>query len=119
MMLNFSHRKALEAHSFPSVIWPLVTFWENYFFKRHSSGHTDSNDTGLEFLSCQEAEKKGGQTYRQTDFGYYYIDLCSGRYFREFKLSSLESKLSIETRESRRESRLSKFSKFSITNIVK
>ncbi len=43
----------------------------------------------------------------------------SGRYFRDFKLSSLESKLSIETRESRRESRLSKFSKFSITNIVK
>ncbi len=45
--------------------------------------------------------------------------LISGRYFREFKLSSLESKPSIETRESRRESRLSKFSKFSIRNIVK
>ncbi len=43
----------------------------------------------------------------------------SGRYFREFKLSSLESKLSIETRESWRESRLSKFSKFIIRNIVK
>jgi hypothetical protein len=45
--------------------------------------------------------------------------VTSGRYFREFKLSSLESKFSIETRESWREYRLSKFAKFSITNIVK
>ncbi len=31
ILLNFSHRKVLEAHPFSSVIWPLVTFWENYF----------------------------------------------------------------------------------------
>ncbi len=31
--LNFSHRKALKAHSFPSVIWPLVNIWENYLFR--------------------------------------------------------------------------------------
>jgi hypothetical protein len=49
-----------------------------FFFERHSSGHTGSNDTGLEFLLCRGAEKKGGQTHTQTDFGYYYIDL----YFR-------------------------------------
>jgi hypothetical protein len=42
--------------------------------------------------------------------------ITSGWYFQKFKLSSLESKLSIETRESWRESRLSKFSKFSIGN---
>jgi hypothetical protein len=47
------------------------------FFEGHSSGHTGSNDTGLEFLSCRGAEKKGGQTHThtQTDFGYYYIDI--------------------------------------------
>ncbi len=32
-MLNFSHRKVLVAHSFPSVIWLLVTFRENYFLR--------------------------------------------------------------------------------------
>jgi hypothetical protein len=33
------------------------------FFEGHSSGHTDSNDTGLEFLSRQGAEKKSGHTH--------------------------------------------------------
>jgi hypothetical protein len=48
-------------HSFPSVIWPLVIFREN-FFEGHSSGRTGSNDTNLEFLSCERAEKNGGHT---------------------------------------------------------
>jgi hypothetical protein len=62
-----------------SIIPPLVIFWKIYF-EGHSSGHTGSNDTGLEFLSCRGPEKKGGQTHtqtdRQADFGYYYIDVC-------------------------------------------
>ncbi len=33
------------------------------FFDGHSSGHTGSNDTGLEFLSRRGAEKKGGHRY--------------------------------------------------------
>jgi hypothetical protein len=45
--------------------------------------------------------------------------VISGRYFRESKLSSLESKFSTETRESWRESQPSKFPKYSIRNIVK
>jgi hypothetical protein len=48
------------AHSFPSIIWLLVTFREN--FDGHSSGHTGSNDTGLEFLTRRGAEKKGGHS---------------------------------------------------------
>jgi hypothetical protein len=28
------------------------------FFAGHSSGHTDSNDTGLEYLSCQRLIKR-------------------------------------------------------------
>ncbi len=34
------------------------------YFKGHFSGHYGSNDTGLEFVSCREAEKQGGQTHR-------------------------------------------------------
>jgi len=60
-VLNFSLRKALVAHSFPWIIWPLVTFRE--IFEGHPLGHSDSNDTGLEFLSCQGAQKKGGHTH--------------------------------------------------------
>jgi hypothetical protein len=45
------------AHSFPSVILPLITFWENYFLG------TLSNDTGLGFLSRRGTEKKGGHTH--------------------------------------------------------
>jgi hypothetical protein len=52
-------------------------FSEKLLFEGHSSVHTGSNDTGLEFLSYRGAEKKGGQLHRQTDrrtdFGYYYI----------------------------------------------
>ncbi len=45
-------------------------------FEGHSSGHIGSNDTGLEFVSCLGAEKKGAQTDRHTDFEYYvYIDV--------------------------------------------
>ncbi len=42
----------------------MVTVRENYFL-RHFSGHTDS-DTGLEFLSCEEVEKKDGHTHTHT-----------------------------------------------------
>jgi hypothetical protein len=37
------------------------------FFERHSSDHTGSNNTGLEFLLCEGAEKKGGHTQTQTE----------------------------------------------------
>ncbi len=53
------------AHTFSSVIQPMVTVRENYFL-RHFSGHNDSNDTGLEFLSCEEVEKKDGHTHTHT-----------------------------------------------------
>jgi hypothetical protein len=33
------------------------------FIEGHFSGHTGSNDNGLEFLSCEGAEKKGGHTH--------------------------------------------------------
>ncbi len=33
ILLNFLHRKALLAYSFPSVIRPLVTFQESYFLR--------------------------------------------------------------------------------------
>jgi hypothetical protein len=56
--------------SFLSVIPPLIIFLTKLFFARHFSGHTGSNDTGLEFVSCRGAEKKGGQTNR-----FIYIDL--------------------------------------------
>ncbi len=39
-------------------------FSGKFFFEGHSSGHTGSNDTGLEFVSCLRAEKKGGHTDR-------------------------------------------------------
>ncbi len=38
------------------------------YFEGHSSGH---NDTGLEFVSCLGAEKKGGHTH--TDFDFTHI----------------------------------------------
>ncbi len=41
-------------------------FSEELLFEGHSSSHTDSNDTGLEFLSRQGSEKKGSHTYIQT-----------------------------------------------------
>ncbi len=47
------------------------------FIEGHTSCHTGYNDIGLEFLLCQGAEKKGGQTHTHTDFGYYYIDFIT------------------------------------------
>jgi len=38
-------------------------FLGKLFFEGHFSGHTGSNDTGLEFLSCEGVEKKGGHTH--------------------------------------------------------
>jgi hypothetical protein len=46
-------------------------FLAKVFFEGHSSGHTGSNDTGLKFVWCLGADKKGGQTDKQTDFQYY------------------------------------------------
>jgi hypothetical protein len=44
------------------------------FFEGHFSGHTGSNDTGLEFLSCEGWEKGRSHTYRQNkDNIYIYI----------------------------------------------
>ncbi len=42
-------------------------FFFFFFFDGHFSGHTGSNDTGLESLSCRGAEKKGGHTDIQTE----------------------------------------------------
>jgi hypothetical protein len=49
-------------------------FSGKFFFEGHSSGHTGSNDTGLEFISCLRAEKKGGHTDR---FWVLYIKIIS------------------------------------------
>jgi hypothetical protein len=48
-------------------------FGKKNFFERRSSGHTGYNDTGLEFLSCQGAEKKGGQTHRKNFIENFFI----------------------------------------------
>ncbi len=40
----------------------LLVIFRKLFFEGHSSGQTGFNDTGLEFVSCLRAEKKGGHT---------------------------------------------------------
>jgi hypothetical protein len=64
--LNDFHRiaeslKVLSVYSFCSVIWPPVTFQEN-FSQTFFSGHSESNDTGLEFVSYSGAESIAGHT---------------------------------------------------------
>ncbi len=54
-------------------------FSEKLLFEGHFSGHTGSNDTGFEFLSCEGTEKKGGHTHRRNKddiYIYVYIDVC-------------------------------------------
>jgi hypothetical protein len=60
--LNFSNKKALVAHSFPSVIWPLVTFRENYFL-RDTSQVILVLMTPVSSFYHVRAEKKGGYTH--------------------------------------------------------
>jgi hypothetical protein len=45
-------------------------------FEGHSSGHTDSNDTSLEFLSCEGLEKGRSHTHRRNKDN-VYIDLLT------------------------------------------
>ncbi len=47
-----------------------VHFPGNIFFEGHSWGHNGSNDIGLEFLSCEVAEKKSVHTHSHT-YGTY------------------------------------------------
>ncbi len=65
IVLNFSHRKELVAHSFFSTL-ATGHFSGKLFVEGHSSCHTGSNDTSPEFVSCQEAEKKGCHTHTHT-----------------------------------------------------
>jgi hypothetical protein len=60
---KFFHRKSIGGVAFTSI-YAIGHFSGKFFFERHSSGHTGSNDTGLEFVSCLWAEKKGGHTNR-------------------------------------------------------
>ncbi len=62
---KFFHRKSIDGVAF---FGNSVTsyFLGKKFFGGHSSGHTASNDTGLDFVSCLGAEKKGGQTDKHT-----------------------------------------------------
>ncbi len=63
---NFSHRKALVSHFFPSVIWPLVRLlFGNIFSQNRGFSHAGSNDTGLMFVSRPAAEPIECQTDRQ------------------------------------------------------
>ncbi len=46
-----------------------------FFSEGHSLGDTGSNDTGLKFVSCRGAEKKGGHTHTDTQIlGIIHID---------------------------------------------
>ncbi len=55
--LIFSHRKALMAHSYSSIIWPLVTFRKINFLRNTPQVILVLNDTGLEFLSYEGLRK--------------------------------------------------------------
>ncbi len=59
---NFFHRESIGGGVF------FANSSTGYFFERHSSGQTGSNDIGLEFVSCLGTEK---MSHRQTDFEYY------------------------------------------------
>jgi hypothetical protein len=79
ILLNFSHRKALVAYSFPSVIRPLVTFRENYFLRDTPQVILDIMIQVSSFYHVGGPRKRAvrhtdGQTDRQTYFGYYYRD---------------------------------------------
>ncbi len=58
---DFSHRRSINNVTFfaNSVTDHLLA---NIFFEGTPSGHTESNETGLKFVSCRGAEKKGGHT---------------------------------------------------------
>jgi hypothetical protein len=57
---KLSHRKEFVAFSFLSVIRLLITFREK-FSQLHTSGHSGSNDTGLESALPPGAESITGQ----------------------------------------------------------
>ncbi len=48
-------------------------FSANLFFEGHSSGHTGSNHTGLQFVSCLRAEKKGGHAHKRNKDNIYIM----------------------------------------------
>ncbi len=56
---KFFHRKSIGGEAFFANS---NGYFSEIFFEGHSSGQTGSNDTGLEFVSCLRAEKKGGHT---------------------------------------------------------
>jgi positive regulator of sigma E activity len=78
-LLNFSHRKALVAYSFPSVIRPLVTFQEYYFLRDTLQVILVLIISISSFFHVRGLRKRRSdrQMDRQTDFGYYYIDVSS------------------------------------------
>jgi hypothetical protein len=64
---KFFPQKSFDGTFFSVANLATGHFLRELFFDGHSSGHAGSNDTGLEFLSCEGAEKKGGQTHTQTE----------------------------------------------------
>ncbi len=55
------HIFPIEKYQWVSVIWPLVTFWEN-FSRIAGSGRAGSNDTGLKYVPVSGAESIKLQT---------------------------------------------------------
>ncbi len=65
-----------------SVIWSLVTYQEKFFPCGTFSGHSESNDTGLEFVSYSGAESIAGHTHadgQNKSIIYNYFSLQSLR----------------------------------------
>jgi hypothetical protein len=65
-VLNFSHRKALVTHTFPSVIWPLVTFWVNYFLRETPQVILVLMTPVLSFYHVRDWEKGWSHTHTHT-----------------------------------------------------
>jgi hypothetical protein len=60
---KFFHRKSIGGVAFFGNS-ATRHFSGKIFFDGHSFGHTGSNDTGLEFVSCLGAEEMVGHTQR-------------------------------------------------------
>jgi hypothetical protein len=74
ILLNFSHRNTLVAHSFPSVIWLLVIFRENYFLRNTPQGIMILMTPVLSIYHVR-GWKKGGHTHRRNKDNIYIVTI--------------------------------------------
>jgi hypothetical protein len=98
ILLNFSHRKALVAYSFPSVIRLLVTFQKNYFLRDTLQVVLVLMIPISSFYHIRKLRKRAvRQTDRQTErfwvllYRYYYnfIDSIWKYFYYKFNLNHM------------------------------